>query len=229
MQPTGITFGVGNAIIVGLPLFLTLVLSLIVFIWVRGIPKIKQITKPPPKRVEIPGSAIPESTKIALIQLLNEETKVSIGLCKRALEETHYNYEASLILLETTQAANNEYPYGKVFAQNFENVGVLVEINCKKKITEQSLYFALFVQDIAAQIAACKPKVIQKFIVENTFDPLSSIPPPPPVKDDSVLFNQTCIVPGYHNKTVAQVIRELSQKLDDDIRIRRFARFEIKP
>lgn len=171
----------------------------------------------------------PQSTKEFLINTVHEHTQASLGLSKRALEESEYDIQNAFDLLKATQFSKKTraYEHGLVKGYNYlDKAAVLVEVNCEYDFTVKSQEFKLFVEDLCVHIATTKPKTIYKDYVGNTFDPLSSIPPPA-VLNDVALMDQIMSVPGYDDKTVREVVEDLSARLGDTIIIRRFKLYQL--
>lgn len=191
------------------------------------LPKLKanKVRPLPPK-----ARPFPESTKAKLVSFVHEDTKASFGLCKRALEEVDYDLDKAIRLLHATSAIQNGYElrHGRIHTYQYQDkIGVVVEVTCETEAAASTVDFGMFVQELALQVAATNPAVIQRNLIGPSLDPLSSIPPPPPEELGSVLLEQVSVIPDHKGKTVQQLLNDLSFYLKESITIRRFTRYEI--
>ena len=172
----------------------------------------------------------PESTKAKLINFVQEDTKASYGLCKRALEEVDYDIDKAIRLLHATSSVQNgrELRHGRIHTyQHQDKIGVVVEVTCETAEAAMSVDFGMFIQELALQIATTNPTAIRRNLIGPALDPLSSIPPPPPEDAGNILLEQTSIIADHKGKTIQQLLNDLSFYLKEPITIRRFTRYEI--
>jgi len=171
----------------------------------------------------------PEAAKLALIRLVHEETKASMGLCKRALEEVGYDITKAVKLLQITHTrySGKVVRNGRVHSGVVGDVAVIVEVNCETVFGASQPQFGMFLNDLVMQIAYQNPQMIGRDHIGNSFDPFCSIPPPPPPEEGSILLNQVSIIPDHKGKTIQQLLSELSDRLGEQVVIRRFARYEL--
>ncbi len=105
------------------------------------------------------------STTIEYIKNLRAETGVGILECRRALEETAYQYEAALVVLRENAAKKAAKKEGRetgqgmveVYTHNGGRLGVMVEVNCETDFTARSEKFRAFVHELALHIASESP------------------------------------------------------------------------
>jgi elongation factor Ts len=129
-------------------------------------------------------------------------------------------------------------------------IGVLVEINCETDFVARNEDFIAFTRDVAMQIAAMNPTVVRKEevseeaiakerevrIEQAKIDPKNAGKPEAVlgkilegqiskwIKEQALLDQPFVKDP---NKTIEQLQQELVAKIGENIKIRRFARFEL--
>jgi elongation factor Ts len=129
-------------------------------------------------------------------------------------------------------------------------IGVLVEINCETDFVARNEDFVAFTRDVAMQIAAMNPTVVRKEdvseesiakerevrIEQAKIDPKNAGKPEAVlgkilegqiskwIKEQALLDQPFVKDP---NKTIEQLQQELVAKIGENIKIRRFARFEL--
>jgi elongation factor Ts len=157
------------------------------------------------------------------IKALREETGAPVMDCKRALEDSAGSMEKARQWLRERGAAVAEKKAGRVASQGLVDsyihgggrIGVIVEVNCETDFVARSDDFKKLAHDIAMQIAATNPKYI------GTEEDLPSDLLP----DELPLLKQPFIRdPG---QTIQQLVHEAVGKLNENIVVRRFSRFEL--
>lgn len=173
---------------------------------------------------------MPEAAKDKLIKVLQKETNVSSRLAKRALEETAYEYEKAVQLLKVTSSKEDTktLKHGRTFTYTHEDkVGVLLEVKCKTKEASNCVDMDIFLKDLAKQIAVTNPAYIKRGTVSNSRDPLSSAHLSQFEDSRLVLMEQVSINPTYKDKTVQQMVTELSLHLKEPVVISKVVRSEV--
>ena len=139
------------------------------------------------------------------VSALREKTGVGMMDCKKALTEAEGNMERAVEILRerglaaAAKKAGRLAAEGVVYATVEGNVGVVVEVNAETDFVAQNADFMAFVQAVAKTI-----------ITENP-------------ADVDVLFTKT-IAGG--KDTVEEALREKILVIGENIKIRRFARYE---
>lgn len=191
---------------------------------------------------------------IALIQKLREITGLGMLDCKKALEEADGDINKAVELLRKKGAlvaakrSDKETAEGIVHAYIHpgNRVGVLIEINCETDFVARTKDMEQFAKDVCLHIAALKPlylspaEVDPKFLeheIEVFKAQLANSGKPEKVIEQIVegkvkkLYGEVCLLNQQFVKndkvTVEDVIKELIAKTGENIRIKRFARFEI--
>jgi len=189
-----------------------------------------------------------------LVKKLRAETGVGILDCKRALEQSDGNIEKAKLLLRewgkelfAKGAATLE---GRVEAYIHHNgkVGVLVEVNCQTDFVANSAEFKGFIKDLAMHIAAAdpaplyiKPEDVPKEVLEQereVYRKRSEQEGKPPQIIEKIVegrlkkfYEQVCLLKQPYVKDPAlrieDLLADLAAKLNENIVIKRFARFEV--
>jgi len=189
-----------------------------------------------------------------LVKKLRAETGVGILDCKRALEQSDGNIEKAKLLLRewgkelfAKGAATLE---GRVEAYIHHNgkVGVLVEVNCQTDFVANSAEFKGFIKDLAMHIAAAdpaplyiKPEDVPKEVLEQereVYRKRSEQEGKPPQIIEKIVegrlkkfYEQVCLLKQPYVKDPAlrieDLLADLAAKLNENIAIKRFARFEV--
>ena len=191
---------------------------------------------------------------IKLIQELREKTGLGMMDCKKALEENSGNIEKSIEALRKKGAAVAAKRSDKVTSQGTicsyihpgDQIGILVEINCETDFVARTDSVKQFAKDVAMHIAAFKPLAISPEEVDQTLV----------VKEREILAAQLMqsgkpaniieqILEGRINKfyaeicllkqpfmkndkiTVEEELKQLIAKTGENIKIRRFARYQV--
>lgn len=190
----------------------------------------------------------------ALIKQLRDATGAGIMDCRKALEETNGDGEKAKAILarrgleRADKMAGREASQGVVdaYIHGVGNIGVLVEVNCSTDFVARNDEFKALVHEIALHIAASHPTALDVGDVDAAWldrereayrteaDVASK---PKEIQDkmiegrlqkrlqEVVLLKQPYVKDP--SKTVEQLVKEASGKLQEPVRIRRFARFEL--
>jgi elongation factor Ts len=189
-----------------------------------------------------------------LIKDLRERTGAGMADCKKALVESDGDSEKAIDYLrkkglaKAAKKAGREATEGAVvsYIHGGGRIGVLVEINCETDFVARNEDFVAFTKDVALQIAAMNPQFVRKEeitddIVARERDVLlakakeSGKPEAVVAKmvdgQISKWTKEICLLDQSFvknpDKTIDQVQQELIAKIGENIRIRRFARFEL--
>lgn len=191
---------------------------------------------------------------MAKIQQLRDITGLGMMDCKKALEETDGDIEKAIELLRKKGAAVAAKRSTKTTSQGLvwayihpgNQVGVLVEINCETDFVANTEDIKRFAHDICLHIAALKPMYLSPEEVDPKFleheksilrEQLVDSGKPPKIIDQILegkvtkLYSEVCLLNQQFVKndqlTVSDVLKELIAKTGENIKIRRFARFEV--
>ena len=189
-----------------------------------------------------------------LIKDLRERTGAGMADCKKALVEVDGDIDKAIDYLRTkglakaAKKAGREATEGSVvsYIHGGGRIGVLVEINCETDFVARNEDFQAFSREVALQIAAMNPQFVKKDevstdVIERERAVLlakakESGKPEPVIQkmvegQISKWMKEICLLdqPFVKNpdKTIEQVQQELISKIGENIKIRRFVRFEL--
>ncbi len=143
---------------------------------------------------------------------------------KRALEEADGDIAKAEALLNekglasAAKKAGRETSEGLVvsYIHTGGRVGSLVELNCETDFVARTEDFEALGRNLAMQIAAMNPLYVDRESVPEDVEG---------VKDEELLVNQEYIRDS--SMQIGEVVKETIGKLGENIRIRRFSRFEL--
>jgi len=188
------------------------------------------------------------------VKNLRDATGAGIMSCKKALEECGGDFDAAVELLrkqglaKAVKKIDREAKEGIIYAYIHpgDKIGVLLELNCETDFVARTEEFRNLAKELALQIAACAPIAVSKEtippeIIERekaiyeTQAKESGKPDQVAKKiaegklekwmDEVVLLNQQWI--RDPNKKVNELIMEMISKVGENIRVKRFARFQL--
>src|SRR5688572_13223696 len=189
-----------------------------------------------------------------LIKDLRERTGAGMADCKKALVESEGDLDKAIDYLrkkglaKAAKKAGREATEGAVvsYIHGGGRIGVLVEINCETDFVARNEDFQGFTRDVAMQIAAMNPLFVRKDEVGDDFIAKerevllakakeSGKPEPVVAKmvDGQITkwLKEICLLDQAFvknpDKTIDQLQQELIAKIGENIKIRRFVRFEL--
>ena len=187
------------------------------------------------------------------VKILREQSGAGVMECKRALEETGGDVEKAVALLKergqaaAAKRAGREANEGQIasYIHTGAKIGVLIEVNCETDFVARTDEFQRLVRDLAIQVAGLRP----------VYTTVESIPAADlEAKRAELLASDTVagkpeairpqIVEGQLKKwfaevvlveqpfrdqdiTVGQLITGAIAKTGENIKVRRFVRFEL--
>lgn len=188
------------------------------------------------------------------IQKLRTITGLGLMDCKKALEQSGGDIDKAIEILRKKGAAiaakrsDKETAEGIVYSYIHpgSKLGVLVELNCETDFVANTQDMKKFAHDLALHIAANKPLYLAIEDVDPTFiehektifkAQLADSGKPDKILNQIVdgklkkLYGDICLLeqPFVKNDqlTIKQALQELVGKTGENIKIKRFARFEI--
>lgn len=157
------------------------------------------------------------------IKQLRDETQAGIMDCKRALEEAEGDrQQAKKILYDKGMMAmdkrtNRESSQGMIESYIHQGrVGALVEVNCETDFVARNDAFRELARNVAMQVAAMSPKYLSKDDV-----PADEVAP----AADVALLEMAFI--REPSKTIQDLINDVRVTTKENVRVRRFTRFEL--
>ena len=156
------------------------------------------------------------------IKELRETTGAGILDCKRALEEVACDITRAVEILrerglaQAQKKGNREVRQGLVeaYIHTRGRIGALVEVNCETDFVAQTDELKELAHNLAMQVAATDPSFVDSNDVTEEADP-----------SQACLLHQPFIKDP--EKTVQDIITETIAKVGENIRVKRFSRFEL--
>ncbi|MCL4380401.1 translation elongation factor Ts [Candidatus Dependentiae bacterium] len=191
---------------------------------------------------------------LELIQQLREKTGLGMMDCKKALQETDGDLEAAIDLLRKKGAAVALKRADKATSEGLVHayvhpgakIGVLIELNCETDFVASTTDIKQFAQDICLQITAFKPLYLTPDLVDDNFlqrerdiarEQLAGSGKPEKIIEQIIegklkkIYAEICLLEQPYIKndqlTVNQALQELIAKVGENVKIKRFARFEV--
>lgn len=192
--------------------------------------------------------------KAETVKELRQRTGIGMMECKKTLKESKGDIEKAIVLLRKKGYARAQGKMDRETAEGIvgsyvhlnEKIGVLVEVNCESDFVARNDEFKGLVKNIALHIAASNPKYIssddispevleqEKEIIREQFKDSKK---PPEIVDKIVqgklgkFYEEVCLLdqPFVKDDKVAvkQLVASFIAKFGENIKIRRFARFEL--
>lgn len=189
---------------------------------------------------------------VELVKEIREKTGAGVIDCKKALEEAGGDKEKALEILKkkgfilSQKKAERETKEGLIGAYIHTNgkLGVLVEVNTESDFVARNDEFKELVKNIAMQIAGASPKWIDResippdILEQEKQNYREEFKDKPPAVVEKIIegkmedFYKTYVLmeqPFIKDEsiTVKEYVNSKIAKLGENIRVKRFARFEI--
>lgn len=193
------------------------------------------------------------SISASLVKELRERTGAGMMDCKKALMESDGDIEKAIVLLREKGLSQAAKKSGRIAAEGIVEsyihggrIGVLIEVNSETDFVAKNDEFKEFVKNMAMQIAASNPKYISKEDVpQEELEREKEIlkhqalneGKPEHIAEKIVegrlekYYEQVCLLEQTYIRDtdikVKDLLNQLIAKIGENIRIRRFARFEV--
>jgi len=164
------------------------------------------------------------AVSVQAIKELRELTGVGMLDCKNALEEADGDLEKAKQILRRRGIAVAEKRAGRETAEGLVEayihpdgrLGALVELNCETDFVARTDEFKALAHDLAMQVAATEPRYVspEELPPDSDGDPR-----------DLCLLAQPFIKDA--NRSVQDLINDSIAKTGENIRVRRFQRFQL--
>jgi elongation factor Ts len=193
----------------------------------------------------------------AMIKDLRERTGAGMSDCKKALVETDGDMEKAGEYLRKKGLAAAAKKAGRIASEGLitsyihgGRVGVLLEVNCETDFVAKTEDFQRFIKDVAMHVAGASP--VPLYVSDAEIDPialdkerqiltgkaLEQGKKPEIVgkivdgqiakwKKDVCLLDQVWVRDPEGKKTIGQLQTDIVAKLGENIRVRRFVRWEL--
>lgn len=189
-----------------------------------------------------------------MVKELRDTTGAPFIDCKKALEEVSGNLEKALDILKirgvakASKKVGRDTPEGTIMSYIHAGgkIGVMVEINCETDFVARNEEFQAFAREVAMQIAASNPTYVSKDEV-----PEAELEREKEVMKAQVLesgkpaeiaekivegkiskyFEEVCLLNQTYVRdtklTIDDLLQALIAKIGENIKIRRFTRFQL--
>jgi elongation factor Ts len=191
---------------------------------------------------------------LKLVQELRNQTGLGMMDCRKALEQAGGDFDKAIELLRKKGASVAAKRSDKSTSEGFvasyihpgDRVGVMVEINCETDFVARTEAVRKFGHDVCLHIAALKPLYLSSDQVDPNLitrereiarEQLAGSGKPEKIIEQIIegklnkVFSEICLLlqPFVKNDqiTIDEALKELIAKTGENIRIRRFARFEL--
>ena len=189
-----------------------------------------------------------------MVKELREMTGAGMMDCKKALEATNGDYDAAVKWLRENDLAAAEKKAGRIAAEGIVDsyiheggrIGVLIEVNIETDFAAKNEDFKRTVRDMAMQVAAMNPLYVKREDVpqeviarERDIARAQAIKSGKPERIvDKIVdgrmekyFQEACLMEQSYirddSMTCEQLIKELIAKIGENIKVRRFVRYEM--
>ena len=161
---------------------------------------------------------------VETIKELRNQSGAGVMDCRNVLLETQGNIERALEILKQRSVSQASTRIDKVTAQGIVDsyihaggrIGAMVEVNCETDFVARTDEFKALTHAIALQIAAMAPKYIAKEDIPAGSD---EVPEQVCLLHQPFIKDQGC--------TIQDVIAQTIAKTGENIKVRRFSRFEL--
>lgn len=190
----------------------------------------------------------------SLVNELRQKTGAGMMDCKKALEESAGDLEKAVEVLRKKGLSAAAKKAGRIATEGAigsyihmgGKIGVLLEINCETDFVSQNEIFQALVKDISLHIAANKPQYVLPEEIpadvlakekEIARDQAIQSGKPAAVADKIVegkilkYYDEVCLMNQAYlkdpEKKVSTIIQEMVAKIGENIKVRRFVRWEL--
>lgn len=188
------------------------------------------------------------------VKELRERTGIGMMECKSALSECGCDMDKAIEILRKKGHARAEAKASRAAKEGLVGsyihmngrIGVLIEVNCESDFVARNGEFQELVKELGMQIAAAKPKYISSSDVPENLvaqekeiikAQLGDMKKPPEIMEKIVqgklgkFFEEICLLDQPYIREdkikVRDLISRLVAKMGENIKVGRFARFEI--
>lgn len=189
-----------------------------------------------------------------MVKELRDKTGAGMMDCKKALGESGGDLEKAVKNLREHGIASASKKSGRTTSEGLiysyihpgDKLGVLVEVNCETDFVARTEDFKAFVKDIAMQIAAADPRVIERDeltpeIVEAEKEVFRNRAlkegKPEKIVEKIVdgrlekFYSEACLLEQPfvkdNDRIISDVVTDVIGKLGENIKVRRFVRFRL--
>ena len=188
------------------------------------------------------------------VKELRERTGIGMMECKSALSECGCDMDKAIEILRKKGHARAEAKAGRAAKEGLVGsyihmngrIGVLIEVNCESDFVARNCEFQELVKELGMQIAAAKPRYISSSDVPEDIvakekeiikAQIGDMKKPPEIMEKIVqgklgkFFEEVCLLDQPYIREdkikVRDLIAQLVAKMGENIKVGRFARYEI--
>jgi elongation factor Ts len=188
------------------------------------------------------------------VKELRERTGIGMMECKSALSECGCDMDKAIEILRKKGHARAEAKSSRAAKEGLVGsyihmngrIGVLIEVNCESDFVARNCEFQELVKELGMQIAAAKPRYISSSDVPEDLvakekeiikAQLGDMKKPPEIMEKIVqgklgkFFEEVCLLDQPYIRDdkfkVRDLITQLVAKIGENIKVGRFARYEI--
>jgi elongation factor Ts len=162
--------------------------------------------------------------RVETVKELREQSGAAVMQCQSALIEAEGDIAKALQILKQKSLFQAEKKADRATGQGLieayihagGRIGAMVELNCETDFVARTKEFKELAHHLAMQVAAMNPR----FISEEEVPPKSEVEP----QTDCLLLQADI---KDSERTVKEIIAETIAKVGENIRVSRFARFEL--
>ena len=189
-----------------------------------------------------------------MVKELREKTGSGMMDCKKALAEADGDMEQAIVILREKGMAKTAKKDDRIAAEGVVasyihmggRIGAMVEINCETDFVAQTDKFQRFAKDVAMHIAAANPKYLSEDEVpeaevakEREILKVQALNEGKPEKIVEKMvdgrmkkfYKEICLLDQPYIKdpdmTIGDLVKEMIMDIGENVKIRRFARFEM--
>ncbi|WP_295360844.1 translation elongation factor Ts [uncultured Pseudoramibacter sp.] len=189
-----------------------------------------------------------------MVKELREKTGSGMMDCKKALTEADGDMEKAIVILREKGMAKTAKKADRIAAEGVVasyihmggRIGAMVEINCETDFVAQTDKFQRFAKDVAMHIAAANPKYLSEDDVpeeevakEREILKVQALNEGKPEKIVEKMvegrlkkfYKEICLLDQPYIKdpdmTIGDLVKEQIMDIGENVKIRRFARFEM--
>ncbi len=189
-----------------------------------------------------------------IVKQLRDKTGAGIMDCKAALKECDGDVEKAIDFLRKKGLATAKKRAGRDTSEGIVHsyihmggkIGVLVEINCESDFVAKTDDFAEFAKNVSMHIAATNPAgILEEDVPEDVVkreekifrEQAAEMGKPENMIDKIVqgkikkFYKDSCLLSQSYvrdpNITIADLLNDVIAKIGENIKIRRFARFQL--
>lgn len=189
-----------------------------------------------------------------LVKELREKTGAGIMDCKKALQENDGDLEKAVDWLRKKGMASAKKREGRETKEGLieayihpgNRIGVMIEVNCETDFVAKNDEFKQFVRNMAMQVAAANPLVVNREDLSperieqemNIYkEQAKSTGKPDHILEKIAqgkmekFFQEVCLMEQSYirepERTVADVVGDIRAKIGENIKIKRFVRYQL--